>query len=145
MRGEGLGWGSLTSSCTTTSLSSVSSECFPGGWPGVCKALDKCQERLGDWRGVEDEDEDLGRSSLSLAIYIPKALLQRFSGWNPPVQRAGHPKGHDCAPCSPATQGALVAKPVHSVGLGKAGGVVWEGPPWATPPQEPQDAALKWG
>ena len=52
MQGEELGRACLTSSCTTTSLSSVSSESFPGGWPGVCKALDRCQERLGDWRGV---------------------------------------------------------------------------------------------
>ena len=92
---------------TTTSLSSVSSACSPGG-PGVCKALDRCQERLGDWRGGDSEDEDLGRSSLSPVIQIPRALLQRFSGWNPPVQRAGHLKGHDHVPCSPATHGPLL-------------------------------------
>lgn len=58
--------------------------------------------------GGDNEDEDLGRSSLSLVIQIPRALLQRFSGWNPPVQRAGHPKGHDRVPCSPATHGPLL-------------------------------------
>lgn len=74
----------------------------------------RCQERLDGWRGGDD-NEDPGRSSLHGGLtpghLDSKSLAAKILGLESTCPAGGTSRGHDCAPCAPAAQGVLVAKP----------------------------------